>query len=34
MERKIPQKAHFPKRPIFFGTKDGRLAEVLLYLLA
>jgi hypothetical protein len=31
MERKIPQKDNFPKRPILFGTKDGRFAEVLLY---
>jgi hypothetical protein len=30
MERKIPQKSHFPKQRIFFGTKDGRFAEVLL----
>jgi hypothetical protein len=30
MERKIPQEDHFPKQPIFFGTKDGRFAEVLL----
>jgi hypothetical protein len=31
MERKIPQKDHFHKRPIFFGTKDGRFVEVLLH---
>jgi hypothetical protein len=30
IERKIPQKDHFSKRPIFFGTKDDRFAEVLL----
>jgi hypothetical protein len=32
MERKIPQKDHFPKQLIFFGTKDGQFAEVLLYI--